>query len=218
MAYKRKTETLMQKNLLIVFAKNKIFGKVKTRLAQTIGHQLAYEVYEKLFHITERESCLVNKATVQVYYSHEIDTTSWDGFEKFVQEGDDLGERMKAAFEAGFKSGYTHIIGIGADLPEIKADIIENAFTKLNNHDFVFGPAEDGGYYLVGTSFYQGLYIFENKPWSTPDLLDITTAEIFAKSNSVALLGKMNDIDTIADLEKSNLAQDFAKVIAETKV
>jgi rSAM/selenodomain-associated transferase 1 len=199
----------MQKNLLIVFAKNKLFGKVKTRLAKTIGDDAAFEVYQTLFHITERESCAVQNADVEVHYSHHIDSEAWVDCRKYIQVGESLGDRMKSAFLAGFKAGYKNIIGIGADLPEIRHEIIENGFEALTKNDFVFGPAEDGGYYMVGMSKSMGLYIFENKPWSTSDLLEITKKEIAEKGDAIQLFEVLNDIDTVEDLEKSTIADDF---------
>jgi rSAM/selenodomain-associated transferase 1 len=207
----------MQKNLLIVFAKNKLFGKVKTRLAKTIGDAAAFEVYETLFHITERESCAVKNADVEVHYSHHIDTEAWVDCLKYVQVGETLGDRMKNAFQAGFKAGYEYIIGIGADLPEIRHESIENGFKALSNTDFVFGPAEDGGYYMVGMAKANGLYIFEGKPWSTTQLLEITKAEIVEKGDTVQLFEVLNDIDTIEDLEKSAIGQQFNAFVSKGK-
>ncbi len=213
MAEQRKTTLLMQKNLLIVFAKNKLFGKVKTRLSKTIGDAAAFEVYKTLFHITERESCAVQNADVEVHYSHHIDAESWVDCLKYIQVGENLGDRMKNAFLTGFKGGYENIIGIGADLAEIRHEIIENGFEALSNYDFVFGPAEDGGYYMVGMSKSEGLYIFENKPWSTTELLNITKQEIDNKRDTAQLFEILNDIDTIEDLEKSAIAPDFSEHI-----
>lgn len=199
----------MEKNLLIVFAKNKLFGKVKTRLAKTIGDQAAFEVYNRLFEITETESSAVRNAVVEVHYSHHLDNDSWKNFNRFVQEGENLGDRMKNAFEKGFERGYENVIGIGADLPEITSGIIEDAFSKLLDNDFVFGPAEDGGYYLVGVKKSKGLYVFENKPWSTPSLLDITKKQIQEKKETFYTLKALNDIDTIDDLKASSIANEF---------
>lgn len=203
----------MSKNLLIVFAKNKLFGQVKTRLAQSIGDESAYSVYESLYHLTEKESTAVKNADVHVYYSHEIDNLSWKGCKHFVQKGNDLGERMLHAFEAGFAQGYEQIIGIGADLPEISSELIERAFKAFNESDFVFGPAEDGGYYLVGMSNRLGLYVFENKPWSTSALMDLTKIEMEAQGNSYSLLEVLNDIDNLEDLEKSSIGHLFGELI-----
>lgn len=213
MAGKGKSEILMQKKLLIVFAKNIILGKVKTRLAKTVGDSAAFMVYKTLVEITEKESVAVRDASLRVYFSDVIIHTKWPNCEKFVQEGETLGDRMKNAFERGFKDGYTHIIGIGADLPEISAERIENAFDVLERNDFVFGPAEDGGYYLVGLNGEQGLYIFDDKPWSTAELLEITQEQIEAKNQSVGLLEMLNDIDTIEDLAKSSIHKNFEAIL-----
>jgi len=198
----------MPEKLLIVFAKNKLFGLVKTRLADSIGPEAAYKVYEQLFQITESETQKMSDVDKQIYFSHEIDEEAWGNTPKFVQEGNDLGARMSTAFKAGFNAGYSQIIGIGADLPDLTADLLINAFEELENHDFVFGPAEDGGYYLVGLNGDKGLYVFENKPWSTAALLKLTREEIETNHHSVSLLEELNDIDTLEDLEKSSLVKE----------
>lgn len=203
----------MDKNLLIVFAKNKLYGKVKTRLAKTIGEANAFKVYERLYHITEEQSVAVLNADIQVYYSHHIDSKAWKAFPKYIQKGETLGERMKNAFEGGFLAGYSNIIGIGADLPEIRSEIIENAFEQLTNYDFVFGPAEDGGYYLVGMNAPEGMHVFENKPWSTVELMELTEAEIQLKGKKLCKLDMLNDIDNIDDLERSCIGNEFSKEI-----
>ena len=202
----------MQKNLLIVFAKNIVLGKVKTRLAKTIGDTNALNVYIKLFEITERESCKVKNVDVQVHFSDVIINTKFPNAKKFVQVEGNLGDKMKHAFNQGFAAGYQNIVGIGADLADLTSELIESAFDKLKTNDFVFGPAEDGGYYLVGTAQPQ-LYIFENKPWSTPALLQETLTEIKAKSMSVSFLKTLNDIDTVEDLKASVLAKAFEQFI-----
>lgn len=198
----------MPEKLLLVFAKNKLFGVVKTRLAQSIGPEAAFNVYEKLFQITESETQKFSDVDKHIYFSHEIDEEAWGNAPKFVQEGKDLGARMLTAFKAGFKAGYSKIIGIGADLPDLTAELLENAFEELEKHDFVFGPAEDGGYYLVGLNGDKGLYVFENKPWSTAELLKLTIPEIESNGHSLSLLEELNDIDTLEDLEKSSLVKE----------
>ncbi len=197
----------MPEKLLIVFAKNKLFGVVKTRLANSIGPDAAFKVYEKLFQITESETQKFSEVDKQIYFSHEIDESAWGEVPKYIQEGKDLGTRMSNAFKAGFKAGYSQIIGIGADLPDLTAELLENAFEEIENHDFVFGPAVDGGYYLVGLNGDKGLYVFENKPWSTAELLKLTKAEIETNGHSLSLLEELNDIDTLEDLEKSSLVK-----------
>lgn len=195
----------MGKNLLIVFVKNIILGKVKTRLAKTIGDVGAFHIYSELVGITEKETQKV-QADRHIYFSDVIIPSKWEGDQKFVQEGQDLGERMKNAFADGFKKGYENIVVIGSDLPNISKEVIEAGFEKLASHEVVFGPADDGGYYLLGmTEMNAG--IFEEKPWSQSTLLDVTLQQLSEQKKSVALLNTLNDIDTFEDL----IASDFYK-------
>jgi rSAM/selenodomain-associated transferase 1 len=195
----------MTTNLLIVFVKNIILGKVKTRLAKTIGDDGAFQIYSELVGITERETQKVN-ATRHIYFSDAIIPSKWEHDAKFTQNGVDLGERMKHAFVNGFEQGFENIIVIGSDLPSISKDIIQTGFEELKNNDVVFGPALDGGYYLLGMS-KMNASIFENKPWSQSNLLAVTLEEIYEHDKSVAILEEMNDIDTFEDLVNSDFYQ-----------
>ena len=198
----------MEKQLLIVFAKNIVLGKVKTRLAKTQGDTFAFNVYRRLVEITERESLKVQNTDVHVYFSDVIVKSKWPNQEKFVQQGADLGDRMKHAFEQGFTKGYTRIIGVGADLPDLSAEVMEEGLAALNNFDTVFGPSEDGGYYLIGMRKMIP-QIFENKPWSTDALLEITQAELQELGYSSETLKELNDVDTIEDLKASWMGAEF---------
>ena len=133
--------------LLIVFVKNIKLGKVKTRLANTIGDDGAFEVYKDLVSITEAETKRLTNVDVHIYFSDVIIGTKWPGFEKFVQKGDDLGQRMQSAFQDGFSKGYKRIIGVGSDLPDLSADIMDEGWEALADCDKVFGISTDGGYY-----------------------------------------------------------------------
>ncbi len=196
----------MEKNLLIVFVKNAKLGKVKTRLAKTIGDEKALAVYKQLLDLTE--GCIKKVlAEKRVYFSEEIEEENWTCSSKYAQEGNDLGERMFKAFDHGFSQGYEKIVLIGSDLPEISPAVIQNGFDLLGNNDLVFGPAVDGGYYLVGMKKPQK-FVFENKPWSLPELLDTTLTELKEKGISFSLLKTLNDIDTFDDLKSSKLYTD----------
>lgn len=191
----------MNKTLVIVFVKNIKLGKVKTRLAKTIGNQAAFEVYSALVKITE-SATITMSSDKRIYFSESIIDSKWKGCQKAVQEGESLGDRMKNAFITGFKDGYDRIVLIGSDLPDINARHIENGLQALKQHDVVFGPAIDGGYYLVGLSKMHKA-IFENKPWSQSNLLDTTLTELSNNNVSFSLLEALNDIDTFEDLEAS---------------
>jgi len=209
MGHTRNRSILMnQRQLLIVFAKNIVLGKVKTRLAKTQGDAFAFNVYSRLVDITERESLRVENADVHVYFSDVVINSKWPNEQKSVQQGESLGDRMKHAFQQGFDAGYERIIGVGADLPDLSAEVMQEGLASLENHDTVFGPSEDGGYYLIGmrTMIPQ---IFENKPWSTDTLLDLTVEELTSLEYSTAKLRMLNDVDTIEDLKASWLGAEF---------
>jgi len=209
MDYPRNSCVLMKaENLLIVFVKNAIRGKVKTRLARSIGDEQALNIYIHLVRITERESLKLSNCEVHVYFTEKEQSTFWPNNKKFLQLGDDLGERMLDAFENGFNSGYKKIIGIGSDLPDLNAGIISEGLKALDLNDTVFGPAEDGGYYLLGMKKVIP-EIFINKPWSDPSLLVTTMEDLKQNGCSYKLLLPLNDIDTIQDLKKSTIASKF---------
>jgi rSAM/selenodomain-associated transferase 1 len=194
--------------LIIVFVKNVLLGKVKTRLANSIGDFGAFEVYKELVAIAEHETKRFDGADLHIYFSDVIIDSKWEGCKKFVQEGEDLGERMYNAFKNGFEAEYRQIIGIGSDLPDISADILSEGFDSLNEKDTVFGPAKDGGYYLLGMNQMYD-QIFTEKPWSTDRLLDITLKGLHQDQLSSTLLTELNDIDTLEDLEESSLSDKF---------
>jgi rSAM/selenodomain-associated transferase 1 len=193
----------MSKTLLIVFVKNNILGKVKTRLAKTVGDNKAFEVYKQLVDITEECSLKVD-SDKHIYFSEKVINSKWVDELKFVQQGNSLGDKMSNAFENGFKQGYEKVILIGSDLPDISPSIIQEGFDKLEKSEVVFGPAEDGGYYLIGMKKSRK-FIFENKPWSETGLLEITLDELGKQDVSFSLLQTLNDIDTFEDLKSSKL-------------
>ncbi|WP_296383313.1 TIGR04282 family arsenosugar biosynthesis glycosyltransferase [Winogradskyella sp.] len=191
--------------LVIVFVKNIKLGTVKTRLAKTIGDIGAFEVYSELVKITENATKQL-EIDKRIYFSTAVVDTKWQNDFKTVQNGIDLGERMLNAFKDGFKAGYKKIVLIGSDLPDLNATHITNGIKALNDSDVVFGPAEDGGYYLVGLS-KPNTSIFTNKPWSQPNLLNKTLQELQKLQVSVSTLEPLNDIDTYEDL----IASEFYK-------
>ena len=193
---------LLSDRLLLIFIKNPIQGKVKTRLGKDLGHHQAVEIYKKLLEVTRLAALGVNAAR-QLYYgdfiNHE-DNWSPQDFEKKLQHGSDLGVRMHEAFVKGFDEGYKKIVIIGSDCPEMDAQTLEEAFRKLEDHNVVIGPANDGGYYLLGLS--QKVNIFENVDWSTESVFDQTLALVKKQGLSRALLPEKTDLDTIDDLKK----------------
>ena len=190
------------KKAIIIFTRNPELGKCKTRLAKTIGDEAALNIYKYLLKHTADTTKPVN-ADKYVFYTEKIKKEDlWNDsiFKKKLQKGDDLGIRMENAFIDLFESGYQKVIIVGSDLLDLKAEHINDAFEKLNDHDVVFGPAKDGGYYLLGLSKLQAS-IFHNKPWSEANLLEVTLKELGQKNVSLTLLETLNDIDTFEDLK-----------------
>ena len=191
----------MQGNLIIIFARNPKLGKVKTRLAKTIGDFAALETYKILMkhtaNVVEK-----NNAEKIVFYSEYINNNDvWAKIKckKVKQSEGDLGEKMQTAFEYAFELGYKKIVIIGSDVYSLKTEHIDSAFTQLETHDVVIGPAHDGGYYLLGLNFIIP-ELFEQKKWGTSSVLENTLADL--NELNVTLLEPLNDIDTYEDLKK----------------
>lgn len=188
----------MTKNLLIIFAKNPVLGQCKTRLAKGIGAKNALAVYRILLQHTAQTTRNL-KIDKEVFYTDFIDHEDlWDPgiFKKNKQVNGSLGEKMQAAFEAGFKKGYQKIVLIGTDLISLEASDIQGAFKALESDPVVFGPAQDGGYYLIGLNRTRP-ELFKNIPWSTAEVL---TKSLEQLDNVYQLLQIKNDIDTVEDL------------------
>jgi len=200
----------MHKNLIITFTRNPELGKVKSRLAKDIGEASALEVYKLLLEHT-KNVLLQLDCDKAVYYSVKIrENDIWDSeiFSKHQQFGNDLGERMQNAFKNGFEKGYKNIIIVGSDLYDLNAEIINTAFKKLESHDNVIGPAEDGGYYLLGMkTFHPSVFKINN--WGTQTVYKQTISKL--NTNSVYVLDTLNDIDYVEDLEPYNVFKPYLK-------
>ncbi len=195
------------KQVVLIFAKNLIHGEVKTRLAETAGKDVAFYVYKELLLHTKGITKDINTGKI-VFYSNDIeaqDIWSDETFNKQIQMGNDLGERMQNAFEYAFKNGYEEAVIIGTDCFELTSSIINDAFSFLKKHDIVIGPAKDGGYYLLGM---KKLYpeIFQNISWSTANVLQQTLDNCSKKNLAYHLLQELSDIDDEKDLVKTKLA------------
>jgi hypothetical protein len=185
---------------LIIFVKNPELGKVKTRLAKDVGDFKALEVYRQLLHIT-KHACEGMNCSRNVFYSEGIIDDDWDTdrFDKFVQIGSDLGERMQNAMEQAFALGARKAVVIGSDCPQITKKVIDEAFEKLDAHDAVIGPASDGGYYLIGLRSLHP-QLFMNKRWSTETVLSDTVQDLKSGGLTFFLLEELSDIDSKDDL------------------
>ncbi|WP_462219272.1 TIGR04282 family arsenosugar biosynthesis glycosyltransferase [Ferruginibacter sp.] len=193
------------KSGLIIFVRNPVLSKVKTRLAATIGEEKALQVCKHLLQHTHTSTKDIS-VTKFVYYADYINEDDiWNGFEKKLQQGNNLGQRMQIAFQELFEADFTKVCIIGSDCYELNSNIIERAFEKLNTADIVIGPVTDGGYYLLGLNkLIPELFI--NKSWSTETVFADTIKDATSLQINFHQLPVLNDIDTEKDLRNSTLA------------
>ncbi len=197
-------------DLLLIFTRNPELGKCKTRLAAKVGDRAALNIYKFLLQHTVNitEHLTMDKS---VYYSEEIwknDIWKNDVYQKKLQNGSNLGERMMNAFVDGFEHEYQKIVVIGSDMYDLSKVDLEEAFSKLDHHDFILGPAEDGGYYLLGMKKLKAA-IFQNKDWGTSTVLKTTLNDL--TNRDYGLLPLKNDVDHYEDIQHLEAFQPFLK-------
>jgi len=204
----------LSNSLLLILTRNPELGKCKTRLAATVGDRAALEIYQFLLQHTVSLTKHL-KVEKWVYYSEEIwEDDMWDNahYQKKLQIGKDLGERMQNAFKEGFQAGFEKIIVIGSDMYNLAQTDLEEAFSKLETHDYVVGPAEDGGYYLLGMKSLNEA-LFRDKEWGTDTVLADTLQDL--KTARVGLLPERNDIDYYEDIKDIKAFAPFIKHIKQ---
>ncbi len=203
----------MKNQLLIIFAKNPVEGRVKTRLARTVGQVKALKIYNALLSYTKQVTMELD-IDRQIWFSDQIPVQSpfnANGYEPLVQQGEDLGERMLQAFQRAFDQGYEQVTIIGTDCAFITSDHIDRAFERLNEVEVVLGPSADGGYYLLGMRQLHP-FLFKDKSWSTADLFDETTQALERRGIVWEALPCLNDVDTWKDwLEARERIQNKVK-------
>lgn len=193
----------MGKNKLIIFAKQPKLGKVKTRLASTIGDEKTLKIYFELLEVTKNVTSVIDAEKI-VYWDELRDGHPNEfefGYQNRIQTTGELGFKMENAFQNEFNLSARKIVIIGTDCPYLTKDIFEVAYSELDHVDFVVGPALDGGYYLLGMKEFSP-FIFHSIPWSTKDVLSLTIESIRKNNKTFALLKELSDIDDINDLEQ----------------
>lgn len=195
-------ETEKGKELLMIFARNPEKGKVKKRLARTVGEENALRIYQELLAHTARVITPLDLDKQVLYSEHlpEKDPFGLSVHRRGLQKGEELGERMATAFRDAFSEGYERVVIIGSDCYELSSEVIQKAFQALR-HDqkAVLGPAEDGGYYLLGTTSYIDP-LFRNKSWGGNNVLLDTLVDLRSEKLQYHLLPTLNDVDEEADL------------------
>jgi rSAM/selenodomain-associated transferase 1 len=203
-------------NSIVIFVKYPAPGKVKTRLGAQIGYRLAADLYHLFIDQTLEIARRAEADNIYIAYepkerSDDFEKLVPDGFNCFPQHGQDLGQRMLNAFEYVLNQNSNKVIILGSDSPTLPVHIVKDAFTRLAAFDLVLGPAEDGGYYLIGVKRpYQG--IFDNIEWSSPSVLQNTLERASELGIHYSLLPQWYDVDTLADLRRA-VQDDSSKKI-----
>jgi hypothetical protein len=192
---------IMPADQLIIFLKAPHAGAVKTRLAQAIGADAACAAYRRLVEV------LLNRLTaidaVELRFApddalEEIKPWLRPGWRAAGQGAGDLGQRLTRAFAEAFATGARRVVVIGSDCPDVTPDDIHAAWASLGRHDLVFGPAADGGYWLIGLCRAEPR-LFDGIAWSTDTVLQKTRDRARAAGLTVHLLRELHDVDSDAD-------------------
>lgn len=192
--------------LILLFVKAPLRGQVKSRLAAVLGQDAALELYRN-FVLDILASIETSGIPFRICY-HPPDggetVKKWLGghLQYMAQEGNDLGERMERAFRRAFSEGATRAVLIGSDIPDLPPKLLNDSLASLSENGAVIGPAQDGGYYLIGfrsETFFPD--IFHGIAWGT-DTVFRKTLQIFERAHQkVFLLPAWRDMDTLEDLK-----------------
>ena len=191
---------------LILFARFPVAGKVKTRLIPALGEEGAAALHRRLVLRTLRTAhafCQSQIVELEIRFAgdnaNEMQHWLGDGWLCRPQCEGDLGQRMAGAFEDSFREGSTATVIIGTDCPLLTPETLAAAFDALKTNPVVFGPATDGGYYLIGLTRLVP-EIFQAVPWGMETVL-AQSLEILARHcNKPALLQPLDDLDRPEDM------------------
>ncbi len=187
---------------LVVFGREPVAGRVKTRLARGIGAERAAVVYAALLERTLAEAVATG---VPVVLSLATEPTgSWTvpaGLRVEVQGDGDLGQRMWEAFSRRFVEGMERVLLIGSDCPGVTRYRLLEALEVLSQVPVVLGPAVDGGYWAVGQRA-PGVDCFSGVPWSSPETLRATQQRLRRLGVPWEEIETLADVDTVEDLKR----------------
>ncbi|RME74219.1 MAG: glycosyltransferase [Planctomycetota bacterium] len=194
------------REVLVVFVREPVAGRTKTRLARTIGPERAAELYRVMVEEVARETARVagcgRARWLWVAPARACETVGrWlGGFDRVLgQPEGDLGVRQQAAFEAAFSAGAGRVVVIGSDCVALRAPLLEAAFAALGEADAVLGPATDGGYYLLGLRRpVPGL--FDAVRWSAATVCATIEQRLERAGCTTVRLPVLGDVDTALDL------------------
>ena len=191
---------------VLVFLKAPVIATVKTRLTKDLAPEAVLDLYRSFVADTLQTLAGSGYRTTICYYPshHRTVVEKWlgPGYTYRPQHGRDLGERMAHALTNAFAQGVPRALLVGTDVPDLPAEVFDEAFEALHENGVVLGPALDGGYYLIGfraAAFWAPA--FRKIPWGTDQVLSETLTILRAAGCKVHLLPSWRDIDGWQDLE-----------------
>lgn len=186
---------------LIIFVKAPLMGKAKTRLAADIGYVHAQRIYKSmtaqiLRNVTNSKWQTILAVTPPRYLAR---LPMWGGFAQYPQVSGSLSPRLAQAF-----SGTGKTIIIGSDCPQVKARDIDTAFKAIRPSRAVIGPADDGGFWLIGAMGPLRPSVFENIRWSTQHTLADMEKNLPQKPSYLQTLTDVDDLKALKTVRKNN--------------
>ena len=206
---------------VLFFVKSPLTGAVKTRLASEIGEAHATALYRCF---VEDSAATLKRCNVEQRFcfcpnDSRDDFVKWfgDGYRYEAQFGRNLGERMKNAFKRCFDEGFSKVVVVGSDIPDLPECFLGDAFAVLGLCDAVIGPTQDGGYYLIGFSSKGFLpQAFDGIAWGGKTVYEQTVGILEFYEIETHVLPLWRDVDTVADLRalvKRNKDTAFAQSV-----
>ena len=187
---------------IVVFGREPVAGRVKTRLAAGVGEEAAARIYAVLLdHVLETAADAGARVVLSLAEAPSPVWAARLGVPFEIQRSGDLGERMADAFARRFAEGEDRVVVIGSDCPSITPRHLRRAFSELDTADAVLGPAADGGYFLVAQR-PPGVDLFTGVPWSDPETLEATRDRLTGLRAAWTELEELSDIDDETDLKR----------------
>lgn len=188
--------------LLMIFVRNPVVGRVKSRLANGVGEKAALKIYIDLMTKIRDNTILLESERVVFFSDFISESDCWPNsqFSKHIQDGESIGERMSAAFRWAFDNEYKKVVLIGTDIYKLSHELIAESFHLLDSSDIILGPTFDGGYYLIGMKT-MNTHVFENISWGGEHVFNQTIRVCNALKLKIKELAKLADIDEIEDFK-----------------
>jgi len=201
---------------VVVFGREPVVGRVKTRLAVEIGFEAAARVYRVLLGHTV-EQAVAGGAVHAVLSLSDHPSDGWSPANHIaveIQPEGSLGDRLAATFRRRFDEGFDRVVVVGSDCARLSSACLAAGLEALRDRPVVLGPADDGGYWLVGQR-RPGVDLFSGIPWSSAGTLAATRRRLRRLGSAWSELHRLRDIDDRSDLESELASGTLAPGLAE---